>query len=219
MKRILLATVTPLVLASSAMAQHRPGDPVPTSISSLARSDYGCEVLMCLANPGGPDEFQQCQPPIDRLRRDLRRGRPFPTCNMASGPNGRSYASPSYRAYDECPAGTSALPPGEMAVLEAPMTATPPAAPSGAPTSFASASTAFTYGGIGDGSGYGYTSGDGSAPPAKVCVGGLRGTQTYMSGDSGYTVSTYDTIFVQQAQAPSVIDVFIDDRLWHSVRY
>ena len=44
--------------------------------------NYGCKCIMCLSNPGGPKEYEECRPPIDRLHRDLYLGRPFPKCDM-----------------------------------------------------------------------------------------------------------------------------------------
>ena len=55
-----------------------------TPITGLA-SDYGCRVLLCLANPDGPTAVAMCIPPITQLWRDLARvpPRPFPTCDEA----------------------------------------------------------------------------------------------------------------------------------------
>jgi hypothetical protein len=214
MKRLLFALV-PAVLATSAAAQNAP---IPDWLRGLARSDYGCEVLLCLANPQGPRAVSQCVPPINRLMRDLARGRGFPTCSMATGPNGRSYASPTSSYYDACPTGTSELPMGQVAELSAPVSA-PPVMRSGAPSLYTGASVGLTYAGIGDGSGYGYGYSEGS-PPTKVCVAGYRGERTYWSGDSSYSVAVYDTIYVQNAaMSPLAIDVFIDNSLWQRVRW
>lgn len=43
-------------------------------------SDFGCQVLLCLANPGGPTQYEACVPPITKLWEQLAIGRPFPTC-------------------------------------------------------------------------------------------------------------------------------------------
>lgn len=43
-------------------------------------SDYGCQVLLCLSNPGGPTQYSQCVPPIAKLWRELAQGKAFPTC-------------------------------------------------------------------------------------------------------------------------------------------
>ncbi|MBD4010312.1 hypothetical protein GUH95_08210, partial [Xanthomonas citri pv. citri] len=70
-------------------------------------SEYGCKVLLCLANPasnGGPKGVSECVPPIDQLYHDLSKGRPFPTCDLADGNDGSSYARQVYDPYDPCPA-------------------------------------------------------------------------------------------------------------------
>ena len=56
-----------------------------TLTSSAQASDYGCKVLLCLANPAGPTAVAQCVPPITQLWRDLARvpPNPFPTCDEA----------------------------------------------------------------------------------------------------------------------------------------
>lgn len=64
-------------------------------------SDYGCRVLLCLANPNGPEAVSECVPPIERLYDDLAEGRPFPTCEeMSANGSGSSginqFASTSY---------------------------------------------------------------------------------------------------------------------------
>ncbi|MFY7808514.1 MAG: hypothetical protein ACOVSV_05975 [Fimbriimonadaceae bacterium] len=54
----------------------------------------------------------QCVPPIKRLYRAIFKWKPdpFPTCAMAQGPNGSSWAQVEYNNYyDGCPAGTRAL--------------------------------------------------------------------------------------------------------------
>lgn len=66
-------------------------------------SDYGCRVLLCLANPadnGGPRGVAECGQTIDRLYRDVHLGRPFPRCDEAGSD---SYAVPVFDPYDPCP--------------------------------------------------------------------------------------------------------------------
>lgn len=46
----------------------------------VSASQYGCQVALCLANPGSPTEHADCVPPIRKLQRDLARGRGFPSC-------------------------------------------------------------------------------------------------------------------------------------------
>jgi hypothetical protein len=44
-------------------------------------SDFGCEVLLCLSNPGGPTQYAACVPPITKLWQELAIGRSFPICS------------------------------------------------------------------------------------------------------------------------------------------
>lgn len=83
------------------------------SVPQIAHaSDYGCKVLLCLANPGGPKQYSQCAPPIDQLYDDLDHGRPFPTCDQSDGNQPGNYAKQLYAPYDPCPAGLTAAPAG-----------------------------------------------------------------------------------------------------------
>ncbi|MEX3916428.1 hypothetical protein AB4Y43_09355 [Paraburkholderia sp. BR10872] len=47
--------------------------------------DWGCQVILCLSNPGGPEQYGKCVPPIERLWAALRDGDPFPTCDFGAG--------------------------------------------------------------------------------------------------------------------------------------
>lgn len=46
-------------------------------------SDFGCQVLLCLSNPGGATQYSQCVPPISKLWRQLAQGKAFPSCTAA----------------------------------------------------------------------------------------------------------------------------------------
>jgi hypothetical protein len=176
-------------------------------------SDYGCKVLLCLANPNGPKAVSECVPPIDQLYDDLRHGRAFPSCDLAEGPGGKSYAKQGYSYYDPCPDGTTALNNGAYALEGTSM----PNKPWGYKDN--------VYVGIG--------SGDGAAPGVadsdsgmsqKVCVGNQVG-QTLMligSGEDSKPVQAgiYDNVRVLDAQgSPRIIDVFIDEKLYRRVRW
>lgn len=207
---ILLATGLPCAV----LAQGAPPVPTPTH-------DWGCEVLLCLANPNGAMAVAPCVPPIRKLWRELARGHGFPSCAMATGPGGRSYALPANSYYDRCPGGTTALATGQVAELAATMRS--PAAPptrSGTASTYAAASTGMRYTGIGHGDEVGDAGGD-RPPPAKVCVAGGRGTREAWNEDGiGILVNLYDTIYVSPAQGtPRVIDVYVDDAYWQSVRW
>ena len=84
-------------------------------IQEAMASDYGCRVLLCLSNPKGPMQVQQCVPPITQLYQDLnsKPPKPFPTCEEGAP----AVATPTQRPYDDCPAGTAALADGSPAIM------------------------------------------------------------------------------------------------------
>ncbi|WP_267347171.1 hypothetical protein [Sphingomonas sp. GM_Shp_2] len=43
-------------------------------------SDWGCEVVLCLATPGSPTTYAACVPPVTQLWQHLALGGVFPTC-------------------------------------------------------------------------------------------------------------------------------------------
>ena len=183
-----------------------PNFPAPTS-------DWGCEVLLCLANPGGPMQYGACVPPITRLWRAMARLRfTFPSCAMASGPNGASWAQLDSNYYDACPSGTTALAPGQTALY------TPPAPPN----SPLLPNTQIVLSGIGDGVGLGPTP-DNPDLGTKICVSGYQGDTTVVIGNgedaSTITVGFYSRI-VQLAPnpTPGYISVFVDNQLFKTVR-
>jgi len=47
--------------------------------------DWGCQVILCLSNPGGPEQYGECVPPVEKLWAALRHGDPFPTCDFGAG--------------------------------------------------------------------------------------------------------------------------------------
>lgn len=70
--------------------------PIYTVSASVTQADeWGCEVLLCISNPGGATEFPECRPPIERLWSHLAKGRAFPTCSGL----GVSTAKPRYEPY------------------------------------------------------------------------------------------------------------------------
>jgi len=58
--------------------------------------DWGCQVILCLSNPGGPEQYSECAPPIERLWRALRHGDPFPTCDFGAGGSQGTLASSTF---------------------------------------------------------------------------------------------------------------------------
>lgn len=182
------------------------------SFSARAEDLWGCEVLLCMSNPDGPEAVRECQPPIERLRRHLRHGQPFPSC--PSG--GSSYAKPTSSYYDLCPAGMTELPKGQFGAV--------------------SSAPRVVHAGIGDGSilsqpRYDGTSGMSTPVPSKVCVGRKVGQgMTYLPvqddgrwGSRQYQVRVvgyYDQLTLLPAQrSANVIDVYIDKERYRRVRW
>lgn len=48
-------------------------------------SDWGCQVLLCTANPGGWTQFGECIPPVKKAIRAVLKGHPWPKCNFSTG--------------------------------------------------------------------------------------------------------------------------------------
>jgi hypothetical protein len=58
---------------------------VPLMQPVIAKADdWGCQVLLCLADPRGPEAEGACVPPIEKLWDALSHGHPFPTCDLSS---------------------------------------------------------------------------------------------------------------------------------------
>ena len=55
------------------------------SFSQSSDPNWGCKVLLCLANPDGAEAVSQCVQPIESLWQALAHFEPFPTCNMVDG--------------------------------------------------------------------------------------------------------------------------------------
>ena len=64
--------------------------------------DWGCQVILCLANPGGPEQYTECVPPIEKLWRALRHGDPFPTCDFGAGGSQGTSASNTFASAAYC---------------------------------------------------------------------------------------------------------------------
>ncbi|MEB2558766.1 hypothetical protein [Burkholderia cenocepacia] len=43
---------------------------------------WGCQVMLCLSDPRGPENEGACVAPIEKLWDELSHGHPFPTCNL-----------------------------------------------------------------------------------------------------------------------------------------
>ncbi|RQV59930.1 hypothetical protein DF018_30210 [Burkholderia cenocepacia] len=64
--------------------------------------DWGCQVLLCLSNPGGPEQYGACVPPIERLWSALLHGDPFPTCDFGAGGSQGTFATNTFASGGYC---------------------------------------------------------------------------------------------------------------------
>ena len=172
-------------------------------------SEYGCKVLLCLANPasnGGPMGVAECVPPISQLYDDLANARPFPTCDLADGDDGSAYAQLVSDPYDPCPAPLVPAKKGEV-VIE------------GTTQSFYDNGEVKNYTLNGEAQ-----ISEAQNNSARACVDNLLGTtRSYIRQLRGVEysnqVNIYDKIIWQQWQSPNAIDVYIDGQFHNRVHY
>jgi hypothetical protein len=192
-----------------------------------AVSNWGCEVMLCLADPNGPMDKAECRPPIQKLYKALFKWKPqpFPVCLMSNGSNSKNAGNfaqvgpPSY--YDACPAGTNPLPSGEVAYLVPPTTTVTGTMP----VSQSAVTAPLFMRGIGDGSGFypGMGGESGDTMPQKICVGPVIGQTTYSTGGGesaeNYTANVYSKFAVLEPSSNSfTIEVYINGQLHKTVR-
>ena len=91
--------------------------------SAKAEDLWGCEVLLCLANPAGPMAAPYCVPPITKLFQALFKfpPDPFPKCNMAGAGNFAQHDPAD--VFEPCPTGTTALQAGALGMTSSALTA------------------------------------------------------------------------------------------------
>lgn len=180
---------------------------------------WGCEVLLCLANPNGPKAVSECHPPIDKLFDCLSWRHPcsFPKCPMAGDGN---YAQQLTDGYDPCSIkGMEDAPVGYVA-----QGSVNGVDSRGRPNINASQSR-YNYGG----EHWFYDSEGGrELGGSKACVRDYVGnvTESYRcsDGDGSYTtcyrtVKVYKEVLWQQPQSRRAIDVFIEGKNWTRVHW
>lgn len=64
--------------------------------------DWGCQVLLCLSNQGGPEQYNACVPPIEKLWNALRHGDPFPTCDFGTGGSHGTFVTNNFASGGYC---------------------------------------------------------------------------------------------------------------------
>ncbi|WP_230960398.1 hypothetical protein [Burkholderia pseudomultivorans] len=180
-------------------------------------SDYGCTVLLCLANPasnGGPKGIAECVAPITKLFDDLAHFRPFPTCDMADGNDGSSYAKQVTAPYDPCPSPLKPAPAGTWVVEGQKKTGS-------GQSWFVPQAGNFTLAGAAQITEQQTLPGMNFTTGPQACVGNkvgyyVAGSQT--NGDE-HSVNVYDQVVWQKYQSPRAIDVYIDKQFYQRVHW
>ena len=185
----------------------------PFAFASL----HGCTVLLCLLNPNGWSSVGECVDPIKKLFHDLKKLRPFPSCDSSDGNDGSSYVKPITSHYDSCPTGTTALGFGQYAVKKK----------YDNNFGFFIPDANYTIG-IGSGDGLepgGWILGERHRQlPDKTCVGKKLSETTVQTGSGRYyktnTAGVYDKIeFLSPQGGNTVLDVFLEGNFDKRVRY
>lgn len=200
-----------LLLALSRAACASVPEPSDATASGLSpEHEWGCKVLLCLADPRGPKTEPECRPPIDRLYEELRSRHPhFPTCPMAGDGN---YARALLDPFDPCSlAGEGLTDAPEGYVAEGRRVEVRPGRYRTEITKSPRMNTA------------GRDRGDDSTFATKACVKDPQGIYRWSEGwgDSAvdHTARLYGTVLWLEPQGSRAIDVFIDGTLWRRVRY
>lgn len=158
--------------------------------------EWGCQVLLCMADPGGPTTQAECKPPIEKLWTWLKKGRAFPTCEEAGDPasSAGSYTKQVYDFFDPCPEHYKAM---KGYVAE----------PNGGDLNSLSAKDAL------------YSVGQGGRVPGRLaCVRNQIGSYYTVVNYLGQYVNIYDDIIWQDPQSPNAIDVYVDAKLYKRIR-
>lgn len=211
---LLLCLFSGLSIASE--ATDLPGMP---DIEIMEGDDrWGCEVLLCLANPNGPKAVSECRPPIDKLFKCLSKPHPchFPQCPMAGAGN---YAAQLRDGFDPCSIkGMDDAPIGYVAEPG-------PVNKYGTQTT---SKQGYNYGG----EKWVWVDDEGRSEHkmigTKACVKGSLGSirQAYSCGSGSddqrtcyRTVRLFKEVLWQKYQSRRAIDVFIDGKNWTRVHW
>ena len=66
-------------------------------------SEFGCKVMLCMSSPGGPRQYEECRPVIDKLHRMLHKGKPYPVCTESQSEGVKM--NYGYQSWEACEPG------------------------------------------------------------------------------------------------------------------
>ncbi|MDP9902438.1 hypothetical protein [Variovorax ginsengisoli] len=192
------------------------------AFSPAHADDYGCKVLLCLADPAGPMAQNECRPPIRRFIEGQSKHPkdPFPTCEEGAP----AMMRPGMRMFDACPEGTDTLAADRMALQLTPTVfaqltqAQRPGRPIilGSGPGIQLPEGMVIQRGIGEGGQINEPQRD------KVCVGQRLGLMMVNAGaeQPPWQVEAFEQITTMApAASPRVVDIYISGKLYRSTRY
>lgn len=188
---------------------------ISATTTVYAEDLWGCEVMLCLSNPGGPTEFAECKPPIEKLWKHLAKGHSFPTCTQANGNDpAKNFVRQTVDAYDPCSLkGLKDAPIGYIAEGSAKPATTRKTR--NAINFTLTKSPVYNTGG----SSGGFK--NGGQARTKMCVNNSVGQYAVGGGrnSDGYTVMVFDKVMQQTAQSSRALDVYVDGNLFNRVHW
>jgi hypothetical protein len=176
-------------------------------ISPVKASEFGCKILLCLSNPisnGGPKGIAECVAPITQLFNDLRKGHPFPTCDLSDGNDGSNYAKLTNDPYDFCPINLTPAYPLSHVIQGHKKTA----------SKMIYLTSKLDYELNGE-----ERISQSELDPSRACVGASIGSYLVGNNEEGYLVNVYDKVVWQSAQSPRVIDVYINRSFFQRIHW
>lgn len=224
-----IAFASEIPVISDEEASKLPGMPKVDIMTGDDR--WGCEVLLCLANPNGPKAVAECHSPINKLYQCLSAIHPckFPQCPMAGAGN---YATQLNDGFDPC--SLSKMEDAPVGYIVEGQLNDPKLFDNNKRNNQKflkrGVLSKYNWGGekffsSNEEGSSGYWGG------TKACVKGYQGrayepyTCTESSGDSSYTTTCYRPVMVyeqvlwQKYQSRRAIDVFIDGKNWTRVHW
>ena len=189
--------------------------------TAQAEDLWGCEVMLCLSNPGGPTQFNECKPPIQKLWKHLAKGHSFPSCSQANGNDpAKNFVRQTVDAYDPCHLkGLKDAPIGYVAEGTRKTNTTKTKG-----FGFGQGETSRNYTltkspGYNTGGRTFAQNGQGMAT-TKMCVGNQTGGYTVrVDRGTSYNVIVFDKVLQQKAQSPNALDVYVDGNLFNRVHW
>ena len=177
-------------------------------VSASGSPEWGCELLLCLANPNGSKAASYCVPPITRLWKHLAKGHAFPNCKMTEEKGAFARVNSNY--YDLCPEKYGELADGTYAVRKRDYAGVRSV------SYYPPIESVPYFVGIGNGQSIPRSREDGP-PPLKTCVRGPAGSATFTKSGSDHIEHIRASLFDDITTIPPFGNPFVVDIYWDGV--